>query len=64
MKNVCFFLVAGHQQYHHNEENMSKACLQNYNHKYEVAFERVGYKLKTTPHAISSYAIYPLILSD
>jgi hypothetical protein len=27
---ALYSLLTGHEHYHHNEENMSKACLHNY----------------------------------
>ncbi|KAK2381592.1 hypothetical protein QL285_069183 [Trifolium repens] len=43
-------IPAAHQHYHHNEENMSKACLHNY--KTNMRLPLKGYNLKTTPEAI------------
>jgi hypothetical protein len=52
-------LPAGHQLYH-NEENMSKTCLQNYEVPKYMRLHIIrkgGVQSKTIPHDISSYAI-------
>jgi hypothetical protein len=59
LSTALYSLPAGHQQYHHNEENMSKACLHNYevlvNKWTNMRLHLKGWgiqAIKTTPHDI------------